>query len=299
MGLGRRRRSGTRRETKSREFGRSDGGARHGRGAREPEYAPVPFLSPAVQRGFGFFETVLLAGRRAVLWEPHLDRLLPDPRAPRPARALARGVSTPPRSAPSTRRAAKPAEQRAPAPHVDRRRATTSTTPASWRLDAYVLPIPESRLARRTARTRVSLPLDLQRDTPGVKSTSYFAAIQGGRLAKKAGADEGLFRAPDGRYLEGTTTGLAAWNGGTPVLAPEGVLPSVTAAAFLDGQAASAPLTARSTSARGDPPRLADDGGAAPLARRERRARAPRDARADPRPSTERLLSDPALGTVL
>jgi len=39
------------------------------------DHAPVPFLSPAVQRGFGFFETALLAGRRAVLWEPHLDRM--------------------------------------------------------------------------------------------------------------------------------------------------------------------------------------------------------------------------------
>ncbi len=98
-----------------------------------------------------------------------------------------------------------------------------------------MIPIPESRLARRNGSHAVSLPLDLQRDTPGVKSTSYFAAIQGARVAKKAGADEGFFRGHDGRYLEGTTTGLAAWNGGTPVLAPEGVLPSVTAAAFFDG----------------------------------------------------------------
>ena len=112
----------------------------------------------------------------------------------------------------------------------------------AWRLDAYVIPIPESRLARRNGSRAISLPVDLQRDTPEMKSTSYFAAIQGGRLAKKAGADEGLFRGHDGRYLEGTTTGLAAWNGGTPVLAPEGVLPSVTAAAFLDGEAAVAPI---------------------------------------------------------
>ena len=40
------------------------------------EHAPLPYLAPAVQRGFGFFETALLVGRRAILWDPHLDRLL-------------------------------------------------------------------------------------------------------------------------------------------------------------------------------------------------------------------------------
>jgi branched-subunit amino acid aminotransferase/4-amino-4-deoxychorismate lyase len=115
---------------------------------------------------------------------------------------------------------------------------------ASFRLEAHLMKIPESRLARRKGSHSISLPLEIQRDTPGVKSTSYFAAIQGGRLAKKAGGDEGLLRSPDGHYLEGTTTGLAAWNGGAPVLAPKGVLPSVTAAAFLGGVSASAALTA-------------------------------------------------------
>ena len=191
------------------------------------DQAPVPFLSPAVQRGFGFFETALLAGRRAVLWEPHLDRMhriLSGLDLPKPSReslnAAARRVldASPP----------KPTEQRA-------LRLTWFAEgddlddPASFRLEAHLTPIPESRLARRSGSHCVSLPPDLQRDTPAVKSTSYFAAVQGGRLAKKAGGDEGLFRSPNGTYLEGTTTGLAAWNGGTPVLAPKGVLPSVTA----------------------------------------------------------------------
>jgi 4-amino-4-deoxychorismate lyase len=205
-------------------------------------HAPVPFLSPAVQRGFGFFETALLAGRRAVLWEPHLDRMhriltrleLPKPSRERLNAAARKVLDTSP---------AGPDEQRA-------LRLTWFAegddleAEGSYRLEAHLLPIPESRLARRKGSHSVSLPLDLQRDTPGVKSTSYFAAMQGGRLAKKAGGDEGLLRSPDGHYLEGTTTGLAAWNGGAPVLAPKGVLPSVTAAAFFGGSAASAPLTA-------------------------------------------------------
>lgn len=206
------------------------------------EFAPVPFLSPAVQRGFGFFETALLSGRRAVLWEPHLDRIqrilsgldLPKPSRENLNAAAKRVLDASP---------AKPSEQRA-------LRLTWLAVgddlddPASYRLEAHLLPIPESRLARRKGSHCVSLPPDLQRDTPGVKSTSYFAAIQGGRIAKKRGGDEGLFRSAEGTYLEGTTTGLAAWNGGTPVLAPKGVLPSVTAAAFFAGQAATALLTA-------------------------------------------------------
>lgn len=206
------------------------------------DFAPVPFLSPAVQRGFGFFETALLVGRRAVLWEPHLDRMhrilsglaLPGPSRERLNAAAKRVLDASP---------AQPAEQRA-------LRLTWLAVDddledaASYRLEAHLMPIPESRLARRNGSHSISLPLDLQRDTPGVKSTSYFAALQGGRLAKKAGGDEGILRSLDGHYLEGTTTGLAAWNGGAPVLAPKGVLPSVTAAAFFDGKEGGALLTA-------------------------------------------------------
>lgn len=169
---------------------------------------------------------------------------------------------------------------------------------SSWRLDCYVIPIPESRLARRNGSHAVSLPLDLQRDTPGVKSTSYFAAIQGGRVAKKAGADEGLFRGHDGRYLEGTTTGLAAWNGGTPVLAPEGVLPSVTAAAFFEGKASVAPIGEDDLRAGGV--LMGSLTTAAPLLSLDGRPCAqPPGMLARIRAFRERLLGDPALSRAL
>ncbi len=204
------------------------------------DFAPLPYLSPAVQRGFGFFETALLVGRRAVLWDAHLDRLrnglkrldLPAPDRDALDAAARRALDA----------FAPPGDGQAGLRLTWLARGENLEDASSWRLDCYVLPIPESRLARRNGSHAVSLPLDLQRDTPGVKSTSYFAAIQGARVAKKAGADEGFFRGHDGRYLEGTTTGLAAWNRGTPVLAPEGVLPSVTAAAFLEGRSAVAPI---------------------------------------------------------
>ena len=260
------------------------------------EYGPVPFLSPAVQRGFGFFETALLAGRRAVLWEPHLDRMqrilstldLPKPSRERLNAAAKRVLDAAP---------ARPAEQRALRLTWFAERDDLDD-PVSYRLEAHLMPIPETRLARRSGSRAVSLPLDLQRDTPGVKSSSYFAAILGGRLAAKARGDEGLFRAPDGSYLEGTTTGLAAWNGGTPVLAPKGVLPSVTAAAIFGGPAACAPLTAESLregsmllgSLTMATPILTLDG--APCAR-------PPEMLARIAEFNRRLLEDPALGTEL
>ncbi|HTS01833.1 MAG TPA: aminotransferase class IV [Thermoanaerobaculia bacterium] len=204
------------------------------------EHAPLPYLAPAVQRGFGFFETALLVGRRAILWDPHVDRLLAGLarlELPAPSRAALDAAA-----GRAVDAFAKPGDVQSGLRLTWLAAGEDLESAASWRLDAYVIPIPESRLVRRDGSRAISLPFELQRDTPGMKSTSYFAAIQGGRLAKKAGADEGLFRGHDGRYLEGTTTGLAAWNGGTPVLAPEGVLPSVTAAAFLGGQAATAPI---------------------------------------------------------
>ena len=123
------------------------------------EIEAVPFLSPAVQRGFGFFETALLAERRAVLWEPHLDRMrrilssldLPMPSKERLNAAARRVLDASP---------AKPGEQRA-------LRLTWFAVgddlddAESFRLEAHIMPIPSSRLGRRSGSHSVSLPLDL------------------------------------------------------------------------------------------------------------------------------------------
>lgn len=261
-----------------------------------PDFAPLAYLSPAVQRGFGFFETALLVGRRAVLWDAHVDRLL---------RGLARLDLPAPARERVDAAAGTAVDARAPrgADQSGLRLTWLAAgedveSAAAWRLDCYVIPIPESRLARRNGSHAISLPLDLQRDTPGVKSTSYFAAIQGARLAKKAGADEGLFRGHDGRYLEGTTTGLAAWNGGTPVLAPEGVLPSVTAAAFFEGKAAVAPIGEEHL--RAGAVLLGSLTTAAPLLSLDGRACAqPPEMLARLRAFKEKLIGDPSLSREL
>jgi len=202
----------------------------------------VPFNAPAVERGVGFFETVLLVGRRAVLWQPHLARLYGTLRRfgfPEPDLSVLEAAA---------RRAA---DEAALSPREERglRLAWIATgidleEPSSWRLDVSVRPIPEATLARRTGSRAVTLTADLRRDTPDVKSTSYFAAVVGLRIARRREGDEGLFTSPDGTYLEGTSTSLIAWNDGTPARAPNSALPSVTAAAFLEGGEENVPLTA-------------------------------------------------------
>lgn len=196
----------------------------------EDTNGPVPFDSPAVERGMGFFETVLLVGRRAVLFPAHVERLL----------ATLRRFELP---APSSERLLE-GSQRAAHGLVDdgSERALRLSWMAvgqdlddwtSWRLDASVRAIPATTLARRNGARAITLSAALQRDTPGMKSTSYASAVLALREARRRGADEGLFVTASGSYLEGASTGLVA-------LTPEGwfaaegaALPSVTVSAFL------------------------------------------------------------------
>jgi 4-amino-4-deoxychorismate lyase len=258
--------------------------------------ADVPFDAPVVERGMGFFETVLLVGRRAVLWEPHLARLLRTLRRfslPEPERARIDAAA----SEVVDEAALPPGEERglrlgwiAVGADLD--------APASWRLDISVRPVPENTLARRKGAHAVTLPTDLRRDTPEVKSTSYFAALLGLRIARNKGGEEGIFTNPDGTCLEGTSTSLLAWNGGTPAHAPNGALPSVTAAAFLGERDLRLPLT----------PGLLREGAlllgsltlAAPIVTLDSAPCAVPPAMAERiREFNQRLFSDPALGTML
>lgn len=192
---------------------------------------PVPFDAPALERGFGFFETLLLVGRRAVLWEPHARRLLTTLEAlelPGPSietlesssRAALGGIED------NDEERALRLSWIAVGPDVE--------GPASWRLDASVRPIPPNTLSRRAGSRAVTVPERYRRDSPGFKSTSYFGAVAALRHARRSGGDEGLFT--DGElYLEGASTGLVAWNGGHFAGLGPGALPSVTTEAFLGG----------------------------------------------------------------
>lgn len=193
---------------------------------------PVLFDAPAVERGVGFFETVLLVGRRAILWDEHVTRLLGTlsrlelPAPTRDALDAAAGATldAAPAQATSTAERALRVAWLAVGPDLE--------AASAWRLDASVRPIPETTLARRGGSRCVVLPPELRRDTPDVKSTSYFGAVMGLRLARRRGGDEGLFVAEDGTVVEGTSTALLAYCGGGFVRPSHGALPSVTAAAF-------------------------------------------------------------------
>lgn len=192
---------------------------------------PIPFDAPVVERGFGFFETLLLVGRRAVLWDAHVRRLL----------ATLEALELPAPSAEAVESGAR-AALAGIAGGAEERSLRLSwiavghdvEAPASWRLDASVRPIPPNTLARRAGSRAMTAPDRFRRDSSGFKSTSYFGAVAALRHARKAGCDEALFR--DGEhYVEGSSTALVAWNGGRLAGLGPGGLPSVTAEAFLSG----------------------------------------------------------------
>src|SRR5712692_2730615 len=150
--------------------------------------ADVPYDAPAVERGVGLFETVLLVGRRAVLWEKHLDRLMGTLlrfELPRPLRS-------------EIDRAARTAVDEAAVEATDQRAlriAWLAVGPDldrvdAWRLDVTVREIPKLTMWRRNGSNAITLSPELSRDTPSIKSMSYFAAVAGLRYARTRGGDE-------------------------------------------------------------------------------------------------------------
>ena len=192
---------------------------------------PVPFDAPALERGFGFFETLLLLGRRAVLWAPHARRLL----------ATLATLELPAPSLEALERVSRASLEGVEDGEEERALRISwiavghdVEAQGSWRLDASVRPVPPNTLSRRAGSRAATVPSKFRRDSPGFKSTSYFGAVAGQRHARRMGADEGLFT--DGNlYVEGASTALVAWNGGRLAGLGPGGLPSVTAEAFLDG----------------------------------------------------------------
>ena len=259
-----------------------------------PLHEPVPFDAPAVERGVGFFETVLLVSRRAVLWEAHLARFFttlaqfefPAPRRGDVDAQASAALDAATETSEIVERALR-LSYIAVGKDIDR--------PASWRLDLSVRPIPEHTLRRRDGSLVVTLPKELSRDTPGVKSTSYFASMAGLRLALRRGADEALFQSSEGTLLEGTSTGLVIWDSGRLKTAGASMLPSVTTGLFLHGRGTSASVTAADV--QQGALLLGSLTKAAPVASLDGIACAqPAAMLEEIRSFNERLTSDPALG---
>lgn len=203
---------------------------------------PVPSDAPAVERGVGFFETVLVVGRRPILWARHVARL----------QAGLRRLDLPAPSREEVEAAAAQALSEATLPESALRLTWIAVDHdlehrGSWRLDASLRPIPKATLKRRSGCHAYTLPPELTRDTPGLKSTSYLASVLGLRHALRRGGDEGFFIAADRSYIEGTATSVVAWAGGRLLLSSHAALPSVTVGAFTDlggGDAPRGALTA-------------------------------------------------------
>jgi 4-amino-4-deoxychorismate lyase len=201
--------------------------------------ARIPFDAPVVERGAGLFETVLLIGQRAVLWDCHVERLLtslqqlglPAPERPQLTFAARRAIARLPADPNDDSLADSQKESGLRVSWIAV--AAELGDPRAWRLDVSLRPVPSLTRERRSGGRGVSLPLELCRDTPTVKSTSYFSAVLGLRKAQEQGGNEGLFRAPDGSYTEGTATALVAWDDGRLLQSQHPILPSVTASALL------------------------------------------------------------------
>ena len=76
--------------------------------------------------------------------------------------------------------------------------------------------------------------VDMERFIPTSKSTNYLSAVFAQQLAKKQGAIEAIYVDRQNRVLEGTTTNIFGFKGGTLVTPPDGILPGITRSVVLD-----------------------------------------------------------------
>ena len=198
--------------------------------------------APALARGVGFFETVLVVRGEPVLLEQHWRRLATGAESLR---------------FPSPSRDAFEKEARRAAIEVDGLKeaslrvwwlATGSDVqdPRSWRLASMAGPIPAGTLQRRKRGRVVVLGRHVPRPTPGLKTVSYVPSVLGLREAHERNADEALFTDARGRILEGTTSNVFAVKGDTLITPPvsAGLLPGVMRA-WVIARATAAGLTVR------------------------------------------------------
>jgi len=191
-----------------------------GRRVRVDE-ARLPLDDPAVQAGFGLFETLALRGGRPLDLEQHLDRLL--------AGAGRLGLPTPGREALRTGALAAAADG-APDPGWLK---IFLVSGGRW----IVFRGPMDAAEEGRSVTAVVLPW---RRNPrgalaGLKTLNYAENLLGLEHARSRGADEGLWLNTRGHLAEGCTSNLFVLRG-RRVFTPgerDGILPGVTRALVL------------------------------------------------------------------
>lgn len=185
----------------------------------------IPLDAPALARGIGFFETLLVVRGEPVLLREHYERMAAGTRSiglPSPGWAAFERIAR--REA---RRHAKLAEASlrvswlAIGHDIDAIR--------SWRLYALAGPVPDATLLRRRRGRVIILRNQIARTSPALKTVSYIPSVLGLREAHRQRADEALFTDSEGRILEGTTSNVFAVNREEIVTPPvaAGLLPGV------------------------------------------------------------------------
>jgi branched-chain amino acid aminotransferase len=185
----------------------------------------IPLDSPALARGVGFFETILVVRGEPVLLDEHWRRLASGAeslRFPSPSRdAFEREA----RNAAAAVSEMKEASARVSWLAI----GSDVQDPRSWKLVSLSGPIPESTLRRRRRGRVIVLGKHIPRPTPGLKTVSYVPSVLGLREAHEKNADEALFTDARGRILEGTTSNVFAVRGDLLITPPisAGLLPGV------------------------------------------------------------------------
>lgn len=185
----------------------------------------IPLDAPALARGVGFFETMLVVRGRPVFLREHYER-------------MASGVMSIDLPAPDEKLFDREAMKAARAvAHLDEASVRLSWLAVngdidsrdSWRLFAVSGAIPEATMRRRARGNVILLGSHLGRTSPELKSVSYIPSVLGLREAARRNADEALFTDAKGGILEGTTSNVFALTGTTLVTPPvsAGLLPGV------------------------------------------------------------------------
>jgi 4-amino-4-deoxychorismate lyase len=166
----------------------------------------IPVDAPALVRGVGFFETILVVRGEPILLEEHWRRLASGAESlcfPSPSReAFEREARRAATDVAATKEASVRVSWLAIGHDVQDAR--------SWKLVSLSGPIPEGTLRRRRRGRVIVLGRHIPRPTPGLKTVSYVPSVLGLREAHERNADEALFTDPRGRILEGTTSNVFA-----------------------------------------------------------------------------------------
>jgi branched-subunit amino acid aminotransferase/4-amino-4-deoxychorismate lyase len=185
----------------------------------------IPLDAPALARGVGFFETLLVVRGRPVFLREHFER-------------MERGVRSIDFPGPEEKDFEREVTKAAQAvEHLDEASVRISWLAVngdidrrdSWKLFAVSGKVPESTVRRRSRGRVIILGPHLGRTSPELKSVSYIPSVLGLREAHRREADEALFTNEKGRVLEGTTSNVFALTGTTLVTPPvsAGLLPGV------------------------------------------------------------------------